>query len=147
MELLHFPESRVLSPSSGEKSAAPKNKKQQKRKQFLKRAGRARGRMDSRKWICYTKNPGNGNFRFLHLSMPEQLPLFQRKTFPAILSQGMPIVSPTPQASILSTLPAYYTYLQSQGYSKYTPADFCGDVKKCGAVSYTHLTLPTILRV
>jgi site-specific recombinase XerD len=33
---------------------------------------------------------------------------------------------------VLSTLPAYFNYLQSQGYSQYTPADFCGDVKKFG---------------
>lgn len=64
--------------------------------------------------------------------MTEQLPLFQRKNFPATLAQGIPITPPTPEASVLSTLPAYFAYLQSQGYSPYTPADFCGDVKKFG---------------
>ena len=82
--------------------------------------------------MLYSQEPSNGNSRSLRYPMPEQLPLFQRKKFPAILSQGTPIVSPTPQASILSTLPAYYAYLQSQGYSQYTPADFCGDLKKFG---------------
>jgi site-specific recombinase XerC len=62
--------------------------------------------------------------------MTEQLPLFQRKHFPVTLTQGIPITPPGPESSVLSTLPAYYIYLQSQGYSQYTPADFCGDVKK-----------------
>jgi hypothetical protein len=64
--------------------------------------------------------------------MTEQLPLFQRKNFPAILSQQVPVTAPTPQMTILATLPAYYTYLQAQGYSQYTPGDFCGDLKKFG---------------
>jgi hypothetical protein len=64
--------------------------------------------------------------------MTEQIPLFTRKSFPAILTQGIPVVSPTHEMSILATLPASYTYLQAQGYSKYTPADFCGDLKKFG---------------
>ncbi len=64
--------------------------------------------------------------------MTEQLPLFQRKNFPAMRTQGMSIVPPSATSSVLSLLPAYYAYLQSQGYSPYTPADFCGDVKKLG---------------
>ncbi len=64
--------------------------------------------------------------------MYDQLPLFARKTFPATLTQGRAVTSLTPESSILSTLPAYFTYLQSSGYSPYTPSDFCGDVKKFG---------------
>src|SRR2546421_12568190 len=65
--------------------------------------------------------------------MPEeQLPLFQRKSFPAVLRQVIQLVKPTPQASILQTLAAYYTYLRSGGYSKYTSDDFTGDVKRLG---------------
>jgi site-specific recombinase XerD len=62
----------------------------------------------------------------------DQLPLFQRKTFQVTLTQGAALKSPTPDSSILSTLPAYYAYLQSQGYSPYTPGDFCGDIRKFG---------------
>ncbi len=44
----------------------------------------------------------------------EQLPLFQRKTFQATLTQAAALKSPTQDSSILTTLPAYYAYLQSQ---------------------------------
>ncbi len=64
--------------------------------------------------------------------MTEQLPLFHRKNFPATRTQGVSITPPSATSSVLSFLPAYYAYLQSQGYSPYTPADFCGDVKKFG---------------
>lgn len=64
--------------------------------------------------------------------MTEQLPLFQRKNFPVTRTQGMAITPPSATSSVLSLLPAYYAYLQSQGYSPYTPADFCGDLKKFG---------------
>src|SRR5436305_7915978 len=64
--------------------------------------------------------------------MTEQLPLFQRKNFHAILTQGIPITPPALGSSVLATLPAYYAYLQAQGYSQYTPGDFCGDLKKFG---------------
>src|SRR5260370_38082780 len=62
----------------------------------------------------------------------EQLPLFRRKSFPVILKQGIPVTPPSPESRVLATLPAYYVYLQSQGYSHYTPADFCSNVKKIG---------------
>src|SRR4051812_38780756 len=64
--------------------------------------------------------------------MNDQLSLFQRKTFPAAPVQGSGVVPSKAEGSVLSTLPAYLAYLQSQGYSPYTPADFCGDVKKFG---------------
>ncbi|SRR6266700_691919 len=48
-----------------------------------------------------------------------QLPLFRRKTFPVVLTQGFPIVAPAADSSVLSTLPAYFAYLQSQGYLPY----------------------------
>src|SRR5579884_3327403 len=62
----------------------------------------------------------------------EQLPLFRRKTFGVIQTQTMTLQKPTSESSVLQTLPAYYAYLQSGGYSKYTPDDFCSDVKKFG---------------
>jgi site-specific recombinase XerD len=62
-----------------------------------------------------------------------QLPLFQRKTYKGIIPT-IPVVIQAPGAdkTVLETLPAYYTYLQNGGFSKYTPDDFTGDVKKLG---------------
>jgi site-specific recombinase XerD len=62
-----------------------------------------------------------------------QLPLFQRKTYKGIIpSISIEIKTPTADKTVLQTLPAYYTYLQSGGFSKYTPNDFTGDLKKFG---------------
>ena len=44
----------------------------------------------------------------------------------------MEIQAPRADMTIIQTLPAYYTYLQSGGFSKYTPDDFTGDLKKFG---------------
>jgi site-specific recombinase XerD len=62
-----------------------------------------------------------------------QLPLFQRKTYKGIIPT-IPVELQAPRAdkTVLETLPAYYTYLQNGGFSKYTPDDFTGDVKKFG---------------
>jgi site-specific recombinase XerD len=62
----------------------------------------------------------------------DQLPLFRRKTFGVIQTQTVTLQAPTPENTVLQTLPAYYAYLQSGGYSQYTPDDFCSDVKKFG---------------
>jgi site-specific recombinase XerD len=60
----------------------------------------------------------------------EQIPLFRRKAGEtAVLAQPFQIAVPTAEATVRLTIPAYYFYLQSAGYSKYTPADFCGDVR------------------
>ena len=48
------------------------------------------------------------------------------------MPQTYPIELPAADHSVLKTLPAYHTYLRSGGYSKYTPDDFTGDVKKFG---------------
>jgi site-specific recombinase XerD len=62
-----------------------------------------------------------------------QLPLFQRKTYKGIIpSIPVEIPEPSTEKTVLETLPAYYTYLQNGGFSKYTPDDFTGDVKKFG---------------
>jgi site-specific recombinase XerD len=62
-----------------------------------------------------------------------QLPLFQRKTYKGIVpSIPMEIQAPRADMTVIQTLPAYYTYLQSGGFSKYTPDDFTGDLKKFG---------------
>jgi site-specific recombinase XerD len=42
------------------------------------------------------------------------------------------IQAPGADRTVLQTLPAYYTYLQSGGFSKYTPDDFTGALKKFG---------------
>jgi len=62
----------------------------------------------------------------------EQPSLFDRKKYLGILPQAHPIAPPTADCTVLQTLPAYYTYLRSGGYSKYTPDDFTSDVKKFG---------------
>jgi site-specific recombinase XerD len=62
-----------------------------------------------------------------------QLPLFQRKTYKGIIPTiPVEIQAPTADKTVLQTLPAYYSYLQSGGYSKYTPDDFTSDLKKFG---------------
>ncbi len=63
----------------------------------------------------------------------DQLPLFQRKTYKGIIpSISIEIQSPSSDMTVLKTRPAYYTYLQNGGFSKYTPDDFTGDLKKFG---------------
>jgi site-specific recombinase XerD len=62
-----------------------------------------------------------------------QLPLFQRKTYKGIIpSLPMDIRAPAGDMTVLQTLPAYYRYLTDGGFSKYTPDDFTGDLKKFG---------------
>ena len=62
-----------------------------------------------------------------------QLPLFQRKTYKGIIPTiPVAIQAPAAEKTVLETLPAYYTYLNNGGFSKYTPDDFTGDVKKFG---------------
>src|SRR5687768_9083583 len=62
-----------------------------------------------------------------------QLPLFQRKTYKGIIP-AIPVAIQAPGAdkTVLETLPAYHTYLTGGGFSKYTPDDFTGDLKKFG---------------
>lgn len=60
-----------------------------------------------------------------------QLPLFSRKKFPAVSAPSpIPVVVPTATSTVMSTLVAYRVYVGSVSESKYTPDDFCGDVKK-----------------
>src|SRR5918992_580082 len=62
-----------------------------------------------------------------------QLPLFQRKTYKGIIpSLPLEIQAPAADKTVLQTLPAYYTFLQSGEFSQYTPDDFTGDLKKFG---------------
>jgi site-specific recombinase XerD len=62
-----------------------------------------------------------------------QLPLFQRKTYKGLIpSLSMEIRAPAGDMTVLQTLPAYYSYLTDGGFSKYTPDDFTGDLKKFG---------------
>src|SRR6266567_2233852 len=62
----------------------------------------------------------------------EQASLFDRKKYSGVMPQTYQIEPPTSDCTVLKTLPAYYAYLQSGEYSKYTPDDFTGDVKKFG---------------
>ena len=75
---------------------------------------------DSAKW--YTR----------HAMRDEQTSLFDRKKYRGVMPQTYPIEPPAADHSVLKTLLAYNTYLRSRGYSKYTPDDFTGDVKKFG---------------
>lgn len=63
----------------------------------------------------------------------DQLPLFQRKTYKGIIP-SLPVAEerPTGEMTVLHVLPAYYSYLKGGEFSKYTPDDFTGDVKKFG---------------
>jgi hypothetical protein len=62
-----------------------------------------------------------------------QLPLFQRKTYKGIIPTiPVELQAPSGDKTVIETLPAYYTYLSSGGFSKYTPDDFTGDMKKFG---------------
>lgn len=64
---------------------------------------------------------------------PVQLPLLKRKTFPVPPQPSLvPAQEPRADATITSTVPAYYAYLQSEGYSQYTPKLFVGDVNALG---------------
>lgn len=64
--------------------------------------------------------------------MTQQLPLFQRKTFPMVPVQDTPPVAPTATSSILATLPLYLRFLQSSSTSRYTPNDYNKDIQKFG---------------
>ena len=59
--------------------------------------------------------------------------LFDRKKYKGILPQNVQIDPPAADQAVNKTLPAYKAYLQSGGYSKYTPDDFTADVRKFGA--------------
>jgi site-specific recombinase XerD len=63
----------------------------------------------------------------------DQLPLFQRKTYKGVIpSLPMEVRVPTAVMTVMQTLPAYYLYLRDGGFSRYTPDDFTGDLKKFG---------------
>src|SRR6266487_6331998 len=62
----------------------------------------------------------------------DQASLFDRKKYAGMPVQPYQIEPPAADQHILKTLPAYYAYLQSGEYSKYTPDDFTSDVKKFG---------------
>ena len=49
-----------------------------------------------------------------------------------VVQPQLAIKLPTPQSTVLETLPAYYAYLKSGDYSAYTVDDFTGDIKKLG---------------
>jgi len=62
----------------------------------------------------------------------QQSSLFDQRLYAGVLPQAYQIAPPSSDQTILNTLPAYYAYLQSGNYSKYTPADFTSDLKKFG---------------
>jgi site-specific recombinase XerD len=62
----------------------------------------------------------------------EQSTLFDRRKYGGVLPQAYQITPPSPDQTIIQTLPAYHAYLSSGEYSKYTPDDFTSDIKKLG---------------
>ncbi len=62
----------------------------------------------------------------------QQSSLFDQRKYAGVLSQAYQIEPPSSDQTVLKTLPAYYVYLQSGNYSKYTPDDFTSDLKKFG---------------
>src|SRR5262245_21550577 len=62
----------------------------------------------------------------------EQSSLFDRRKYIGVAAQSRHIDPPTAEQSVLQTVPAYFAYLRSGAYSKYTPADFTSDLKKFG---------------
>ena len=62
----------------------------------------------------------------------DQLALFNPKKYQGVRPQTVSLKMPTGEDTVLTTLPAYYAYLRSGGYSKYTPDDFTRDVRRFG---------------
>jgi site-specific recombinase XerD len=55
-----------------------------------------------------------------------------KKPYPTQNRPTFKPLAPGGDKTVLETLPAYYTYLNNGGFSKYTPDDFTGDLKKFG---------------
>jgi integrase/recombinase XerD len=62
----------------------------------------------------------------------EQGTLFDQRKYRGVIPQSYQVVAPSGEQTITATLPAYYAYLSSGRYSKYTPDDFTSDVKRFG---------------
>ncbi len=62
----------------------------------------------------------------------DQATLFDRRRYSGMTPQAYQIVPPAADQTVLKTLPAYYAYLSSGEYSKYTPDDFTSDIKRFG---------------
>ena len=62
----------------------------------------------------------------------EQRTLFDRRKYSGIKPQAYDVVPPNAHQTVIATVPAYYAYLSSGNYSKYTPDDFTSDIKKFG---------------
>lgn len=62
----------------------------------------------------------------------EQGTLFDQRKYRGVKPQGYAVVAPSVDQTITATLPAYYAYLSSGQYSKYTPDDFTSDIKRFG---------------
>lgn len=73
-----------------------------------------------------------GLYEVIYLKYMEekQLELFGRKKFSVVSVQTVTVERATGDCTVMGSLRAYHAYLASGGYSKYTPDDFTGDVKK-----------------
>lgn len=62
----------------------------------------------------------------------EQGTLFDQRKYRGVKPQSYQIEAPLPDQTVTAMLPAYYAYLSSGQYSKYTPDDFSSDIKRLG---------------
>lgn len=62
----------------------------------------------------------------------KQSSLFDKQKYAGVRPQPFQLEPPAPDQTVLKTVPAYFAYLRSSTYSKYTPDDFTSDVKKFG---------------
>jgi site-specific recombinase XerD len=61
-----------------------------------------------------------------------QSSLFDDRSYRGTRPPAQAIAPPTASQTVSATLPAYRAYLNSGGYSQYTPDDFTGDLKRFG---------------
>ncbi len=58
--------------------------------------------------------------------------LFDQRKYRGVKPQSYQVAAPSANQTVTATLPAYYAYLSSGQYSKYTPDDFSSDMKRFG---------------
>src|SRR2546429_9040870 len=63
--------------------------------------------------------------------MSSQMNLFPRRKHDVVQPvQSVELARPAGEQTVMQTLAAYHAYVRSVSESKYTPDDFCGDIKR-----------------
>lgn len=62
----------------------------------------------------------------------EQGTLFDQRKYRGVKPQSYEVAAPSADQTVTASLPAYYAYLSSSRFSKYTPDDFTSDIKRFG---------------